>query len=240
MVSDEWAKASQEAAKTTGKIVDAAQSTGGFFAKYIEGPLEQVSGLLTDRLKHARWERQVRLQVRANEFLLSLGVDYPDRRIPLNVAVPLLEAATLEEDDELQDIWAKLLANAATSKSEVDARRMYVTILQDMGPLEVHLLEMIVHAPAEFRTNSQSIVTTNLPEAYTLPEENAVYRFPPENVLVALWNLSRLGCIAPALTFGGLALMLATPTSLGHDFVRACTIRQTLDQRGTCRGTPSI
>lgn len=226
MVGDEWAKAGQEVAKTTGKVVDAAQSAGGFFAKYIEGPLEQVSGLITDRLRYARWERQLRLQARARDFLLEQGIDAPDRRIPLNVAVPLLEAATLEEDDELQDIWAKLLANSANSSSGVDAKRMYVTMLQDMGALDVRLLEMIVHAPAEFRRDDRdgTVVTANLPEAYSPHKKDGVYSLPSQSVLIALWNLSRLGCVTPDVTWNGLMMGGATPTALGRDLVRACTI----------------
>jgi hypothetical protein len=69
MVLDEEAKATQEIAKVAGKITGAARETGGFIARYIGDSLEQGIGIFEDKLKHMRWERQVRLMQRADEFL---------------------------------------------------------------------------------------------------------------------------------------------------------------------------
>lgn len=64
-MSDE-AKAIEEVARSAGKAIDASRDLGGFLGKYIGGPVEQLSGLLEDRLRYSRWERQVRLAERSS------------------------------------------------------------------------------------------------------------------------------------------------------------------------------
>lgn len=54
-------KAVEEIARTTGKVIDAGRELGGFLSKYVGGSIEQVAGIMEDKLKHMRWERQVRL-----------------------------------------------------------------------------------------------------------------------------------------------------------------------------------
>ena len=48
---EEGAKAVQEFAKAAGKAVDAIREVGKFLAKYINGPLDQASGIVKDYLK---------------------------------------------------------------------------------------------------------------------------------------------------------------------------------------------
>ena len=93
----ETAKAVQEVAKATGKAIDVGQKFGGFISRYVAGPIEQGMGIFDDKLKYMRWERQVRLMQRAEQLLREAGLTQPTRAIPLKLAVPLLEAASLED-----------------------------------------------------------------------------------------------------------------------------------------------
>jgi hypothetical protein len=226
MITDEQAKAAQEVAKATKEGITAPRELGGFFSKIVRGPLEEASGMLQDRLRYARWERRVRLAQRAQDFLREMGVEEPTRTLPLNVAIPLIEAASLEENDELQDSWAALLANAADADSGVEVRRALITILPYFGVLEARLLNAIVNAPNEV-TGGGSVPTKGLPDAYIPPEEGTVGESPPEEIEVGLWNLVRLGCIAPGMAASGLTVNSVHPTALGVELVRACTTRKT-------------
>lgn len=76
---EEESKAIQEVAKATGKGIDAVREAGGFIARYVAGPLEEGVGILSDRLKYVRWERQMRLMQRADEFLREVGLEAPSR-----------------------------------------------------------------------------------------------------------------------------------------------------------------
>ncbi len=54
----EAVKAVQEVAKTTSKSIDVVQDLGKFVARFVGGTLEQASGMVEDKLKYLRWERQ--------------------------------------------------------------------------------------------------------------------------------------------------------------------------------------
>ena len=101
----ETAKAIQEVAKTTNSAIDAGRQFGGFVARYIAGPLEEGLGIFHDKLKYMRWERQVRLMQRSEKFLREVGLLCLTRPVQLKIAIPQIQAASLEEDDELQDRW---------------------------------------------------------------------------------------------------------------------------------------
>ena len=223
----ETAKAAQEVAKTAGKGMEAGRELGRFVARFIGGPLEQASGIAEDKLRYMRWERQVRLMKRAEEFLDQQGLQAPTRSVPMKVAIPIFEAASMEDDDELQDIWARLLVNAADADSGADVTRSLVSVLRDFGALEVQLLQAIHDAPAEMHPNGV-VPTKGLPDVYldTNSDLEGEAGLPPEPVQVALWHLVRLGCIGSAGTWDSLVgIRRVEITTLGRVLVRACTLR---------------
>jgi hypothetical protein len=116
-IIQETAKATQEVAKTTAKAIGAAEKLGQFVAKYIHGSLEQGMGIVHDKLLYMRWERQQRYIAKAQEYLKTLNLSAPTRPVPMQLAIPLLQGASLEESNEIQDRWAKLLVNAAMQKA---------------------------------------------------------------------------------------------------------------------------
>lgn len=144
---NEEAKAAEAIAKATGKAIDAARDAGGFIAKYIAGPLEQGMGIFEDRLRYMRWERHVRLIRRAEDYLRQAGLTSPTRPLPLKLAIPLLQGATLEDDDSLQDRWAQLLVNAANADSGLTVDRSFVNILEQLSPIEGQILDTIYALP---------------------------------------------------------------------------------------------
>ncbi len=110
----------------------------------------------------------------------------------MNVFVPLIEAATLEEDNDLQDAWAAMLVNAANTNSDVEIRRMFISILQDMNSIDVKCMEKIssVYDPTlvERRLN---IMTYMLPERAVVASDIDGTPMPPNNVAIAIRNLMR-------------------------------------------------
>ena len=225
MPTEEASKAVQELAKTTGKAIDASREAGGFIARYISGPLDQGVGIFEDRLKYMRWERQVRLMSRAEAFLKQSGLSAPTRAVPLKLAIPLLQGATLEEDDDLQDRWAVLLVNAANASFGVEIQRSYVNILEQLNTLEVQVLDTLYSLPFE-QSQHAGIITADLPHnARIVQEKETDFVRPSETLVLALSNLSRLGCIRPGMTWGGgESFGRVNPTILGRYFVNACRL----------------
>ena len=224
----ESAKAAQEIAKTGGKAIDATRAAGGFIARFVAGPLEQGMGIFEDKLRYLRWERQLRLMRRAEEVLNSLGLDAPSRAVPLKIAIPLLQAASVEEDDGLQDKWVNLLVNAANSASGIEIRRAYIEILEQISPLEARILDVIYSLPFE-SIHHDGVVTCDLPNSArpeTKEDQATEPREPSDEIKLALANLARVGCLRQGSTWGGGEnFRRVNPTLLGKSFVDACRVR---------------
>lgn len=224
----ESAKAVQEIAKATGKAIDAGQKFGGFISRFVAGSIEQGMGIFEDKLKYMRWERQLRLMQRADQLLQKIGLTQPTRHIPLKLAIPLLEAASLEDDDYLQDLWAKLLVNAANSGSRVTLQRAYIAVLEQLTPLEAAILQKIYALPYD-ATRHDGVEVGKLPNAVAVGKDDGkqdTLLEPPEDIRLALANLARLGCIVIQKSWGGGELFKkVNPTLLGKSFVEACTLQ---------------
>lgn len=212
-----------EIAKTTGKAIDAAREAGGFIARFVSGPLEQGMGIFEDRLRYARWERQVRLMQRAQEFLRRLGLDEPTRPVPLKLIIPILQGAGLEDDDDLQDRWAALLVNAANANFHGEVRRSYVAILEQLTPFDAQILDVLYSMSFEACQHA-GIVTVGLPRsAHVKVDSEQELSLPSEEVVISLSNLARLGCIRPTMTLGGgESFSRVNPTVAGKAFIEAC------------------
>jgi len=139
----ESAKAVQEVAKTTKVAVEATQQLGGFVSRIINEPLEAVVGILADRLKFMRAERQFRLVGRWREIMKERKIEGALRIVAPKLALPIIENASLEEDDELQDIWANLLASAVDPNFKGLLRSAYIDIIKQLEVSDVHVLDFI-------------------------------------------------------------------------------------------------
>ena len=191
----------------------------------ISEPLQEIVGMGTDHLKVVRFERQFRLADRVRAVMRDHGIERLDRRIPLNTLLPLLEKASLEEDDELQDVWARMMVNAGDSQNPDEVRRAFVSMLAEMTGFDVKNLSLIVAAnPSPL----QCVWTGDLPRSASLSglRENPAHTGEPsQDVAVSLGNLVRLGCLTFAPGWDGVMLArIVGLTDLGRAFVRACTL----------------
>lgn len=230
----EAAKAIQEVAKATGKAIDASQNIGGFISRLISGSLEQGMGIFEDKLKYMRWERQLRLKQRSEQMMVQLGMNEPTRAISMKLALPLLQAASVEDDDFLQDMWARLLVNGINKNSGVDLKRVYIDILENLTPLEVTILEKIYSVPYS-ESQHHGVITQYLPLQVSTYKEEVIDSYqegtiteldePKDEIKFALANLDRLGCISLQRSLGGGELYsVVHPTVIGKNFVQACTL----------------
>lgn len=219
---EEVAKATQEVAKATSNAIDTASELG----KFISGPVKEGLGIIEDKLKFMRWERRIRLISRANEFLIEQKLEFPNKPLPLKNAIPLLEYASLEEDDKLQDIWAQLLVNGTCASTGIILERSFIEVLSQISSLEILILQKIYEIPIE-ELNGRHILTKNLPNYAIIQIEqsgNTRPVEPEEDIKMALSNLVRLNCLRFVSTWGGGELYSIMNTTLfGRKLFIACT-----------------
>ena len=223
---NETAKAVQEVAKVSGKAIDAVSKFGEFISRFISGPIEQGMGIYVDKLTYYRWECQQSLILKSEFFMKEKGIEFPNKAIPLKLAVPLFQGASMEENNELQDLWAKLLVNATNIESCIDLKRVYIDILERLTPIEAQILFSIYSLPFE-EIQHKGVLTAELPcNAYPVIESKKAEALEPsDEIKLALASLSSIGCLSPSKTWGGGEVFaLVNPTILGRSFVNACKL----------------
>src|SRR5207248_2417186 len=103
------------------------------------GPAGELGSWAQDAIAYRRWKWRVRVLQRAEQFLAEVG--QPPTEVPLPILIPILEAGANEEDEEMSDRWAALLANAAGWPGRVPPR--FPSILSQLSPWDAALLEAI-------------------------------------------------------------------------------------------------
>lgn len=225
------AEAVQEVAKVTGKGIDAVTELCHFVSDFTREPIAEGLGIVADRLRFIRVEQQHKFFVRARERLIEAGLERPTRAIPLNFAIPLLEQASLEEDDSLQGLWANLLVNAANAKSKTEIRRTFISILEQLTPVDALIMLKVYSLPL-IDGEEPWVITDQLPGQvrYSAPDETVdAWAQPSATVKLSLANLARVGCLDLGDMFGGpKSYTHIGQTVLGRAFFDAVTLQRTM------------
>lgn len=188
----EEAKAMQEVAKTTGKCIDAASGFGSFLQMVFGDLLVDAVGIIADKVKYFRLERAIRLGEKTKKRLEKKGIRNTQHVLP-KIGIPLIEQATLEEDDELHTRWANMLSNAMDPHFQGNVKRNFITILSDMQPIDVLILESIMNEYLKLDNSKKNGV---LFDRYKI---QAAFRLNPDACEISLRNLIRLGCLKPGV-----------------------------------------
>ncbi len=99
--------------------------------------------MVSDKLKFMRFERAIRLANRYNETMVQRGLNSSEQPVPPKIALPAIEQASLEENDDLQDLWANLLTSAHDPTLNDVVRSAFVDILKQMEVVDVHVLNFV-------------------------------------------------------------------------------------------------
>lgn len=98
-------------------IEEAAKAAKEYLDRLVAPGLEQGGGMIGDTVAYWRFKNKINLVLKAKAFLEAKGIE-PQRVLP-KVVAPLLEAGSLEGDDEMKARWAALLASAASDPGKV-------------------------------------------------------------------------------------------------------------------------
>ena len=192
----ETAKAIQEVAKASGKAIDSARDVGGFLDRIFGRAIEDTIGVYwTDKIAVKRveasiynWEQLVSLLEKAKRRLEEKGIG-ETRAIPPKVALPLLEYATIEHEDDLHTLWANLLATGMDAREDA-IHRKYVTTLGEMTADDANVLALMFTEAEDERSKTETIDSSLV---YG-PGVDGTY----SHDAVAVITLNKLGLVEPA------------------------------------------
>jgi Abortive infection alpha len=201
------------AAKTNAEVVTALAEASGAL-----GPPQEFWGAITSAIHYHFYPRVIKQAQAAAEKIKESGL--PERAyadIPDKLLRAILEQGAVEDDSDMQERWANLLANALTSDS-ADVRIAFPRILSELEPSEARLLDRLANNKGDPR----------------IPHNWAIAEFAVTEP--DLENVERLELIryelTDALTYGDMADLSGASrksfnlTSFGRALVEACRAPQ--------------
>lgn len=125
------------AASTVKAIVE---ETKGLINRLLGPSFDEVGAMIADKVRIYRWESQLKLLKKTFSILEAAGIHEP--RINIKVLLPLLETASLEDNEDMSARWASLLASAADPKDQNGSEATFVEILKQLSPNDALVLDV--------------------------------------------------------------------------------------------------
>ena len=188
----------------------------------LAGPVADELGLLLGaRVYEYRAKNLVAILKRTEAMFRKAGIT--PQMIPPRLALPALSAASTEDDENLQERWAALLANAASPDTAAGVLPCFSDILKQLTPPEVKFLDRACDLAGGW------MIT--LPEGAAPVSEPAPIQgeFLGSLQKAMVGNLERLGMIRRVLSREESYLF----TELGRAFVKACRAPESLEKNVT-------
>jgi hypothetical protein len=109
-------------------------------ARRMLGPAaDEVAEMMRDSIRVYRYQRQLKLLHKAEAMTLKAG--YTPETVSLKLLFPLLEGASLEENEDLHTMWAALLAHASHPGSVSLVLPSFTEVLRVLTVDEARLLD---------------------------------------------------------------------------------------------------
>lgn len=188
-------------------LQDAGVVAQPFLERLLGPATEELGQTLADSIRVRRLKKSLAHLKRVQEICAE--ADFQPRRLSLKAVLPILEAASLEDDERLSEMWAALLANAAKPVEPVE-HPAFVEVLRQLSSADALALD-------EFRKD--------------LGTERAAKRKAISDRFAAA-NLARLG-ICDIISRGGTISAIRGETSrkplwlrltpFGEIFLEACS-----------------
>jgi len=165
-------------------------------------PAAVETGLwLGDRVRIVRERNLENVLSKAKKKLDAAGIEI--NPIATKIFLPLVEAASLEDEEEMIERWANLLAAAASGKSVLPS---YIQILSQLSPDEARILDLVQELQRDIRENKNSgspIFAANIKDV------QQTLKLPGDTFRRGSVNLDRLELLKrrfpiPSIIFGGI------------------------------------
>jgi hypothetical protein len=201
----------------------------GFLSDISRPPAKELGGLLADLMKLYRFKTQVWVIQKAKEHMDKL--DIKPHKVPIKFIADFLDKCSWEEDEDMKERWAALLANSVSEGKQNHPYMSFVHILDELSPIEAKFIdlmydEVIWPARRAYRTTPSYQSTSRLAKMMGISKEE---------VYVICDNLIRLNLMQTNFEFKpekrDISRSKIQPTYdevsltyLGNEFIRNCRI----------------
>jgi hypothetical protein len=174
--------------ETIREIAKALQPYGDLLHK-LAGPLAEEIGESAGLVaRHYRFSLAVKMFQKTQRILKEAGIT--PQAIPPRLFLPIIDHASIEDDEDLHSRWAALLANAGASPNSVHPS--FIEILRQLTPDDANLLDKL-HDWCVSKSRRRVIPWVD-PITYAERDSRVAAGENPEE---SFQNLLRLGLIQP-------------------------------------------
>ncbi len=206
-------KLEADVTKPVNDITATIVSAANFVGRVLGAPIEAMGGIVSDQIQFWRAQNIERLRDKWLAMRIERGVS-PEaiKSLPFNIGVRLIEAASQEDNDEVQALWAELLDKATDPNNSVNVRRVHIDILRSISVAEVAILRFLW-----LRKNIYDRDPESLPNPAISDFVNKVLKkYSAEERALAVQNLRRQQCVRLAPDKYSLSIVSKIDDVLAH------------------------
>ena len=217
-------KDEQDALETVTKAtVDAALEPVKTALTNVASPFTaEIGKLIALPFKWWNFRASFAIMEKAKKFLDEKGIK--PQQVPMKLLAPILEYGSLEDDESMQDRWAKLLASAADQNFNNRILPSFSSILKELSPVDAMILDRIYGTVIQYGDKS----VTNLAwikSIISVEESFADLSIPSQQKAAVFENLGRMALIQDVARLNARPITAEFhPTHLGFSFVEACFV----------------
>lgn len=146
-----------------------------------------INGLIGDRIEEWRDDRIAYRSENASEVGRRAGKILADKNLKVDSTTPpehleeILEAGSARSEEELKDLFAKLLAAAVDPNKRKGYRRQFILAVKEMEPIDAQLFPLLEAHTGLAPTRHEYLAGR--------------FQVPLDDVLMSFSNLTRLGAL---------------------------------------------
>lgn len=129
-----------------------------FADKLIMPSIEEAGLLIKTPVTLWRFKNEINVLAKAKAYCEAKGISI--KTIPVKLLCPLLEMASLEEDDCLQDKWATLLGNMVDSEQNIETH-VFPYLLSQISTNEFNFIQEFVNQHLYNLKTNEHIINKN-------------------------------------------------------------------------------
>lgn len=195
-MTDDEGRLGKEVEKSLAKvIVESARDARRGLSTVFGSALNEFGQMLGERTRFWRFKNLNNIMHLAEQISRDRGIHPAAMKLlPFGDAVRLLESASYEEDESVQELWARLLSNVSTPESDVGVRKAHIDILKSISAVEAAYLDLLWICENRLRKTTHETLT-DFNKLMNAKAEEKWRQYSIDDRLAARQNLVRLRSI---------------------------------------------
>jgi hypothetical protein len=155
--------------------------------KVLGKPASELGELFADYVRGWRLLNLARTADKVEKTLQERGLPFEVKPLPTGVGLALIEATSREDAEDLQSLWANLLANHSDPSRSISIDKDIIEIVRQLTSADAVLLTFLGHQTLD--------INFALSGGFDCPRISDALDMEPSRVARSINSLWRLGCL---------------------------------------------